>query len=91
MHEVFSVQLDPVTQSLLSYIAQELQGKHGTDATTFIWQNGSVCSTIPATPDHLRGAQVFREIRKLPPVKKYSGQMLLYRQLGLVKAVEFVS
>jgi len=81
--------MNSVDQSVLNFITQTISGKGGTDSTTFIWQNGSVCTTIPATPDHFRNNEAFKNIRHLPPVKQYSGRMQVDRQLGGVKKISF--
>lgn len=79
-----------VEQSLLAYLVQEITGvEGGTDTTTFLWENGRIHSTIPATPQKLRGSKLFRDIKHLPPKPKFSGGMHINRQGGEIKSYTF--
>jgi len=83
-------QLDIVEKIQLSYLVQEITGiKGGTDTTTFLWENGRIHNTIPATPNKLRGSAIFNMLRKLPPKAKFNGEMKIYRQGGDIKNWEF--
>jgi hypothetical protein len=83
--------MDPIVmKSLLSFLVKEITGKEGgSDCTTFLWDNGSIDNTIPATPDTLRGSELFKEFRKLPPKPKFSGSMNINRQGGVIKSYRF--
>jgi len=79
--------IDPLDiEILLSYLVQEVTGiKNGSDTTIFLWDNGSIHNTIPPTTGSLRGSELFRKIRHLPPKKKFTGEMQIHRQGGEVK------
>jgi hypothetical protein len=83
--------IDPIKEDiLLSYLVQEITGlKGGSDTTVFLWDNGSIHSTVPATPDSLRGSKLFRQLRHLPPKPRFKGEMRVHRQGGEVKNWEF--
>lgn len=83
--------MDPIVEkSLLSYLVQEITGvKGGSDTTTFLWENGSIHNTIPATPEKLRGSKLFKEFKRLPPKPKFTGRMQIHRQGGEVKKYTF--
>ena len=86
------IKLSVVDSSVLGTLVERITGRSGpdiSDTTIFIFEGGSVVNTIPATPDHFRGDELFREIRHLPPTKRYKGQMSVYRQGGDVKGIEF--
>ena len=83
--------MNPLDASIVSFLVQEITGiKGGTDSTVFLWQNGSVHNTIPATPSSLRGSETFKNIKHLPPKRKFSGEMQINRQGGLVKDWKFI-
>lgn len=87
---MIKVKISTVDEALLGFIIDMISGKGGTDKTIFFWQNGAVCGTKPATPNDLRGDEIFRQIRHLPPEKKFNGRMEVNRQLGEVKEVIFI-
>jgi hypothetical protein len=79
-------QIEIIENIQLSYLVQKINGnKGGTDTTIFLWKNGSIHSTIPATPNNLRGSELFRMLRHLPPKAKFNGEMRINRQGGEVK------
>lgn len=83
--------IEPIdVEMLLSYLVQEITGnKGGSDTTTFLWDNGSIHSTIPATPIKLRGSVHFKKLRHLPPKPRFTGEMKINRQGGEVKSWKF--
>lgn len=90
MKEGIMEQIGVVENSILSFLVQEISGvKGGSDKTIFLWDNGSIHSTIPATPNSLRGSEMFRKIRHLPPKPKFTGCMQINRQGGEVKSYTF--
>ena len=83
--------LEPhIVETLLSYLVQEITGnKNGSNTTTFLWDNGSIYDTVPATPNLLRGSKLFRQLRHLPPKPRFTGEMKINRQGGEIKNWEF--
>ena len=78
--------------AILGYIVNEITGRSGSevsDQTIFIFEDGSVSNTIPATPDHFRGDKSFRHLRSLPEKKYFSGRMIVNRQGGEIKNYNF--
>lgn len=87
----YLVNMNPIDVSIVSYLVQEITGiKDGSDVTFLLWQNGSVHSTIPATPTSLRGSETFKNIKHLPPKPRFNGEMQIDRQGGDVKSWKFV-
>jgi hypothetical protein len=85
--------LNVVDKSLIGTLVDRVTGQSGpnvSDRTIFIFEGGSVCGTIPATPDSLRGRKLFREIRHLPPTASFTGKMVVDRQGGEIKSIEFI-
>jgi len=84
------VVLSALDVSVLSYLVQEITHTYdGTDTTELLWQNGSIHGTIPATPEKLRGSELFKQLKHLPPERSFSGTMKLHRQGGVVKGYSF--
>jgi hypothetical protein len=80
--------LSSIDLSTLSYLINQITGIEGaSDTTELLWQNGSIHGTVPATPSHLRGAELFKHLKHLPPIPKFSGRMNIHRQGGEVKTI----
>ena len=75
----------------LNFIVKEITGcDDATDTTIFHWQRGSICSTSPVRPQHLRSPEEFRILKCIKPESRFSGKSYLNRQGGEVKSIEFV-
>jgi hypothetical protein len=88
------IKLSVIDSSVLGTLVERITGHRGpeiSDTTIFLFQDGSVCNTMPATPDKFRGHELFKGIRHLPPTKRFNGRMLVHRQGGDVKGIEFVT
>lgn len=81
--------LNVVDSSVLAYIINKISGPGKSDKTIFYFEGGSVSRTSPPTPREFRGDKVFRELRHLPPIEGYSGKMIVNRQGGVPKSIEF--
>ena len=80
----------PGSDMILSYLVQKISGINcGSDLTNILWQKGSVHCTIPSTPESLRGSDLFKKIRHLPPKPYFNGSMKIHRQGGIIKSWEF--
>lgn len=87
-----STVMSSVDAAIISYLVNQITGIEGaSDSTELLWQNGSIHGTIPATPSHLRGAELFNQLKHLPPVPNFSGSMSIHRQGGEVKTISFWS
>ncbi|RLB81911.1 MAG: hypothetical protein DRH24_08555 [Deltaproteobacteria bacterium] len=75
--------------AVLGFIINNIRGEGLSDQTIFYFEGGSVRSTKPATPTTLRGDNTFRQLRSLPPMERYTGEMIVNRQGGEVKNIEF--
>jgi len=87
--DVKGQKLNAVDAAVLSYLVQQIAGSDLSDQTIFYWEKGSVSRTSPPTPSDFRGDKVFRNLRHLPPVKQYTGEMIVNRQRGEVKSITF--
>ena len=77
--------------TMVSFLVQEINGmKGGADSTIFLWENGSIHGTIPATPQSLRGYELFKKIKHLKPTPRFTGVMEVNRQGGEVKSWTFI-
>lgn len=84
--------INPVDASVLAYAVDNITGKiepDVSDQTVLIFQDGSVHATEPATPEGFRGDKIFRQLRHLPPVKGYTGRMVVNRQGGVPRSISF--
>ena len=83
--------MDSNDMTIVTYLIQEITGnKGGTDTTSFLWENGSIHGTIPATPQTLRGSDLFKKIKHLKPIPRFTGMMEINRQGGVVKSWAFI-
>lgn len=78
-----------IDATVLGYIINKISDTDLSDQTILFWQDGSVKRTSPPTPLEFHGDKSFRAIRHLPPVKNFSGKMVVNRHGGKPKTIQF--